>query len=439
MSERELSLSNPSQPEVFRQKIEGMWSAIPISSEGQTIAGWGPFEEELTELTEYMQLYILQDEEIPYRFIAQYKRLDIEGEMDFRVMPGGLESTSSVTAMFTFIEDDELDMMAGSGFAKFESEDILTGIMMLHMGDDFPFRWQRVSTEIPDDIRETILDGQWFDDEVEQEEELPSIDLLGGFNDLLGGLFDLGDVEIIMEDEEEEIDGNGTEAHEAAIQKTIEEFLLYQDELIEALAKGGIRSVAPLLAATDEELLSIQGIETLELQEIRRVMQAWGLTLRTAEDYTADDAMLQCVYRFRVTLDRMPDIWREIELVGGHTLHDFHTTIQEAFNWDDEHLYAFYMSGKFWDASSAIEHPFAKGEVSASDVLLAGLGLQPKQNFVYLFDFGDEWRHRIELLSITEPGGGALAESPSPVITQFHGDAPEQYAELDEEQLEEYN
>lgn len=60
-------------------------------------------------------------------------------------------------------------------------------------------------------------------------------------------------------------------------------------------------------------------------------------------------------YRFQVVLEWKHEVRRTIELRGDQSLHDMHRAIQEAFDWDDDHLYAFYLSGRNWDKKSLYE------------------------------------------------------------------------------------
>lgn len=51
-------------------------------------------------------------------------------------------------------------------------------------------------------------------------------------------------------------------------------------------------------------------------------------------------------YVFKVSLAK--DLWRRIEISAEHTLLDLHRTIQKAYNFDDDHLYSFFMDGRAW-------------------------------------------------------------------------------------------
>jgi hypothetical protein len=120
-----------------------------------------------------------------------------------------------------------------------------------------------------------------------------------------------------------------------------------------------------------------------------------------------------------------PKVWRTIALSSKHTLDDLHYTIQEAFNFDADHLYAFYMDGR-WCSDERFESPDSDGP-PADEVTIGELGLAAKQSFLYHFDFGDDWRFDVILLEIKT--GEPLLKKPK--IIEQHGEAPEQYPEVD--------
>lgn len=57
-------------------------------------------------------------------------------------------------------------------------------------------------------------------------------------------------------------------------------------------------------------------------------------------------------YTFHVSLPGYGRVWRKVELVAEQTLEDLHLAIQDAYEFDDDHLYSFFMSGKAWDHST---------------------------------------------------------------------------------------
>ena len=111
---------------------------------------------------------------------------------------------------------------------------------------------------------------------------------------------------------------------------------------------------------------------------------------------------------------------RTLLLSSEHTLEDFHDTIQDAFDFDSDHLYAFFIDGIPW-SRNRIYAPGGEGPF-ADNVCMGELGLFPHQQFLYIFDFGDEWHFKVEVLEIRDDEGPS-----APVITERKGKSPEQY------------
>ena len=181
-------------------------------------------------------------------------------------------------------------------------------------------------------------------------------------------------------------------------------------------------------------------------------------------------------YFFKVKLSYAKRIWRKIEIPGRLTLDNLHSGIQGAFGFASDHPYSFFMSGKAWDNRSDFEYyspelsedPFdprkqAKEEkqflrmenefrhtlderniepheatemltffhelmpkprlkLPASKVRIETLNLKPKQKFLYLFDYGDEWHFEVEFLK-----EGTTENFFFWHIVDSRGKAPEQY------------
>jgi len=105
------------------------------------------------------------------------------------------------------------------------------------------------------------------------------------------------------------------------------------------------------------------------------------------------------------------------------TLHD---AIQEAFGWYDDHLYSFWLDGKFWgDDEFEYTSPITPDEApQTADVPLAELDLAVGVKIAYVFDFGDEWRVRLTLREQTDADGGGY-----PRVLERIGTAPPQYGD----------
>ena len=104
--------------------------------------------------------------------------------------------------------------------------------------------------------------------------------------------------------------------------------------------------------------------------------------------------------QIRVSLDEIePAIWRRLVVPIQWDLRQLHLAIQAAFNWWDDHLHEFHIGGLRYRNVSVLEEDlladgprvFDEQEVRLRDFL--GTGIM----FTYIYDFGDDWRHTIEL------------------------------------------
>lgn len=127
-------------------------------------------------------------------------------------------------------------------------------------------------------------------------------------------------------------------------------------------------------------------------------------------------------YIFKVTLAFDKRIYREIEILENQLLDDLHLAIFKAFEFEEMHLYSFFMSNKPWDQKSEYCSPHADGR-SAKKITISSLKLLPKQKFLYIFDYGDDWRFEVEFC-----GNGDFKEKQKyPKIIKSVGQSPKQY------------
>jgi hypothetical protein len=91
-------------------------------------------------------------------------------------------------------------------------------------------------------------------------------------------------------------------------------------------------------------------------------------------------------------------------------------------NFDEDHLYSFYMSGKAWDETTEYSSPQGEGR-SAASVKIRDLHLRMKQRFLYLFDYGDQHEFGVQL-EATNP---AAPKGRYPKIVERQGKSPKQY------------
>lgn len=134
---------------------------------------------------------------------------------------------------------------------------------------------------------------------------------------------------------------------------------------------------------------------------------------------------------FRVSLG--PKLYRDIEIPSTKKLYDLAAAIVSAFGFYFDHAFGFYSSLKGDIFSSPVKYelfadmddigePSDAGSVEKTRISEAFPEIGHKMTF--LFDYGDEWRFRIELI-----GKGAKEQGVEyPKVRKKAGRAPKQYA-----------
>jgi hypothetical protein len=103
------------------------------------------------------------------------------------------------------------------------------------------------------------------------------------------------------------------------------------------------------------------------------------------------------VFQFKVTLaDIEPSVWRRIQVSGDATFWALHVAIQDAFGWEDRHLHEFRVPARGGSVRLGIPDPSGFDENPPLADWTVALGEYIRtvgQEFVYTYDFGDDWRH----------------------------------------------
>ncbi len=139
------------------------------------------------------------------------------------------------------------------------------------------------------------------------------------------------------------------------------------------------------------------------------------------------------VLHFDAALEDFDGVRRTVAVREDHTLVDLHEALREAFGWSDDHLYSFWLDGRFW-GSRATEYTSPiepDDDVATADVVIAELALEVGAEVAYLFDFGDSWRVTLQLTARVDDDG-----APLPRVVAAEGDAPPQYPDPGEEEGE---
>ncbi len=146
-----------------------------------------------------------------------------------------------------------------------------------------------------------------------------------------------------------------------------------------------------------------------------------------------------------------PLIWRRVIVPESYSLADLHNVIQTAMGWHDCHLHCFDIDGVRYTFPNQLPEMGMEdeGKFRLSDLIKSGT-----KQFLYEYDFGDDWRHwiTIEKVAPVDPGSncpvcldGARACPPEDcgsipgyedLVEAFHEDSPDEDQEAMLEWLE---
>jgi hypothetical protein len=133
-------------------------------------------------------------------------------------------------------------------------------------------------------------------------------------------------------------------------------------------------------------------------------------------------------FTLRVNHRALPWVWRDIEIAEDQTLEDLHLVIQRAYDWRDDHLYSFFMSGRVMDRHTEIGSPWSKTHQHTHEIAIGSLGLRVGQRFMYYFDYGDSHEFDVQVVRI-DP---SAPPGKYPRIVARRGQSPPQYPDYDE-------
>jgi hypothetical protein len=135
------------------------------------------------------------------------------------------------------------------------------------------------------------------------------------------------------------------------------------------------------------------------------------------------------VFVFEAALLNVSGVSAKVAVAGHEHLTALHDAIQQAFNWENDHLYSFWLDGEFWgDAAAELVIPGAPDTDSrTADVAVDELRLKAGARIAYVFDYGDEWRVMLTLRERVNGGNGM------PRVAERRGTPPPQYPPLEDE------
>lgn len=118
-----------------------------------------------------------------------------------------------------------------------------------------------------------------------------------------------------------------------------------------------------------------------------------------------------------------PPIWRRVLVPSSTRLNQLHGVIQLSFGWTDTHVHLFSTDGPYRGDVYRPAHPESmdEGELDESTVSLGDVLSGGAKKLTYVYDFGDDWVHDIQVEKAMDSAGEDL-----PVCTGGKGAAPEE-------------
>ncbi|WP_127845102.1 IS1096 element passenger TnpR family protein [Psychroflexus aestuariivivens] len=116
------------------------------------------------------------------------------------------------------------------------------------------------------------------------------------------------------------------------------------------------------------------------------------------------------IFKYRIVLDTLDDVIRDIEIRDQATLEDLHNAISQAFGFDGTEMASFYKSDEEWNQGEEfLLFDMSEGEESVkmmNETSLDEVFSKSQTKMIYVYDFFSMWTFYVELADIAEPVDG---------------------------------
>ncbi|WP_283641659.1 IS1096 element passenger TnpR family protein, partial [Mesonia mobilis] len=131
------------------------------------------------------------------------------------------------------------------------------------------------------------------------------------------------------------------------------------------------------------------------------------------------------IYKFRIVLDTLDDVFRDIEIEESATLEDLHNSVTQAFGFDGTEMASFYLTDEEWNQGEEIVlFDMSEGMNSVrmmNETSLDSVVDEKNTKLIYVYDFFSMWTFYVELADITEAEDGR----DYPNLMFAHGQLPD--------------
>ena len=116
------------------------------------------------------------------------------------------------------------------------------------------------------------------------------------------------------------------------------------------------------------------------------------------------------IYKIRIILDTVEDIFRDIEIERSSNMEEFHNAITQAFGFLGNEMASFYTCNEAWEQDEEIALFDMGGNCSnvrlMSETLLEDVLTEQHPKMIYVYDFLIMWTFFVELADIVEKEDG---------------------------------
>jgi hypothetical protein len=121
-----------------------------------------------------------------------------------------------------------------------------------------------------------------------------------------------------------------------------------------------------------------------------------------------------------VLVEAWARVRRVVEVPDAASLAVLHEVVQEAMGWEHSHLHEFEVNGvRYGLPDPGFDPAFDTETLDESTTSLAVL-LNTGDVAEYVYDFGDNWRHRLTVEAISTPSRGCATRAASPGRVRAH-------------------
>jgi len=115
-------------------------------------------------------------------------------------------------------------------------------------------------------------------------------------------------------------------------------------------------------------------------------------------------AKTRALYQLRIALqDIQPTVWRQIQVQEDITLGKLHDILQVVMDWEDYHLHEFMIGRRLYSVPDQDDDMNERKVIDERSERLCDAVPRVGTQFLYLYDFGDSWRHDLLLEAILLP------------------------------------